>query len=87
MVELKQTLNKDVVVKLAGLAASSSCRVVNIEETGIWLASQDLQDKIRSSSGQAVLPAGYAKVFVPFAQLDFLVFGTEDQSAPSPPGH
>jgi hypothetical protein len=79
MIDLKQTPNEQVVVKLAGLTKALSCTVVSLEEAGVWLEGQELKEGIRNDFQQVLLPAGYAKIFVPFARLDFLVHSTEER--------
>lgn len=77
MQKLEQALNKQVVVKLTGLPKAATCQLVGVDEAGIWVASKDLTDDIRTTFGQVVLPDGYPMVFVPFTRLDLLVLSTE----------
>jgi hypothetical protein len=78
MVELKQAVGKQVVVKATGWQIAVSCQLVSLDEAGIWISSPDLEKVIRNSFAQVVLPYGRAKMFVPFTRLDFLVHSTED---------
>ena len=47
MIDLKQAIDKQVVVKLSGLSKAVSCRVVGLEEAGVWLSGQELNEHIR----------------------------------------
>ena len=77
MLKLEQALDKLVTVKFSGLTKAVNCKVVSLDEGGIWVESRELTDLVRSSSAQIVLPDGYPKVFVPYARLDWLVLSTE----------
>jgi hypothetical protein len=79
MPNLHEALNTDVTVKLAGFEEAFKVRLVALEEWGIWIASQELSDRIRNSRLQSALSGvGSPKVFVPFARLDWLVRVTEN---------
>ncbi len=76
--KLAESLNKQVAIKPAGLSKPVICTLIGLEETGIWAASKELTEQLRKDSGQALLPPGYPKIFVPYARLDWLVLSTED---------
>jgi len=76
--KLSEWVGKQVTVKPTGLSKAVNCQLVGLQEEGIWIASQELTEQVRNSSGQVVLPHGYPKVFVPYARLDWLVLSTED---------
>lgn len=79
MLKLAQALNKQVTVKLSGLTKAVNCKLVSLDEAGVWVESSELTDLIRSSAAQIVFPGGgYPKVFVPYARLDWLVLSTEN---------
>jgi hypothetical protein len=76
--KLAESLDKQVIIKPAGLQRPVKCTLIGLEETGIWAASKELVEQLRKDSGQALLPPGYPKVFVPYARLDWLVLSTEE---------
>lgn len=78
MLKLEQALDKQVTVKLSGLTKAVNCKLVSLDEAGIWVESKELTDLIRSSAAQIVFAAGYPKVFVPYSRLDWLVLSTEN---------
>jgi hypothetical protein len=79
MLKLEQALNKQVTVKPSGLSKAVNGKLLSLDEAGIWVASAEATELIKSSAGQIVLPpGGYPKVFVPYARIDWLVHSTED---------
>jgi hypothetical protein len=77
MLNLQGAIDRDVVAKVRGVSKAISCRLLQIEPAGIWLASKELTDNIQSDNNQVVFPAGYPRVFVPYASLEFLVHSVE----------
>jgi hypothetical protein len=80
MLKLEQAIDKQVTVKLSVLSKAVNCKLISLDDAGIWVASGELTTLIRDSTSQVVLPSGYPKVFVPYARLDWLVLSTENLS-------
>lgn len=76
MLKLDEALNKVVTVKLSGLSKAVNCKLISLDQMGIWVESQELTEVIKS--GGALPPSGYPKVFVPYTRLDWLVLSTEN---------
>jgi len=78
MIDLHALRDKTVVVKVAGFPHPISATVVNIEIAGIWILTPELPAELAQAGALIATEIKKPVVFVPFAQLHFLV-ATQDQ--------
>ncbi len=73
MIDLHALRDKTVVIKVTGFPHTISGTIVNIETAGIWILTPELPSELADAGALIKTEIRKPVVFVPFAQLLFLV--------------
>ena len=73
MIDLHGLRDKTVVIKVTGFPHTISGTVVNIENSGIWILTQELPSELAQAGASIKTEVRKPVIFVPFFQLLFLV--------------
>jgi hypothetical protein len=85
--QLKQYLNRSILVSIPALYEDGKCRAYTLRgfgTDGLWLNSEALHQRLRHENDKSTL-AENPLVFVPYAQIAGIIFATVTPATPAPP--